>query len=131
MGILDRFKKKEEQKARTPAASEEKMVALVSSAAIKAGAVASNIILSPIVTEKSAHLAAQGQYVFHVDSTANKVQVKLAIRSMYGVMPVSVNIQRQAGKRVRFGKAQGRRGDWKKAIVTLPKGKTIEIYEGV
>ena len=50
---------------------------------------------------------------------------------MYGITPVSVNIQNVRGKRVRFGRVRGKRKDWKKAIVTLPEGKTINVYDGV
>lgn len=98
---------------------------------VKAPTVGSSIILRPLVTEKGAHLAATGQYLFEVNLHANKVQIKNAIRSMYGVMPTSVNIQKVRGKAVRFGRMYGRRKDWKKAIVTLPEGKKIEVYEGV
>lgn len=88
-------------------------------------------IVRPLVTEKTAHLTQNGQYVFVVDPKANRLEIRQAIRAMYGVMPVCVNIQNVKGKVVRFGRTYGKRKDWKKAIVTLPKGKTIEVYEGV
>ena len=72
-----------------------------------------------------------GQYLFEIEARANKIQVKQAIRLMYGITPTSVNIQNVGGKIVRFGRSTGVRKDWKKAIVTLPKGKKIEVYEGV
>ncbi len=100
-------------------------------AAVKAGVVASTVILAPVVTEKSAHLASCAQYVFQVDIHANKIQVRDAIRTMYGVTPLSVNIQHQIGKSVRFGRTRGVRKATKKAIVILPKDKRIEVYEGV
>ncbi|MEK7615361.1 MAG: 50S ribosomal protein L23 [Patescibacteria group bacterium] len=112
---------------KTPAKSVEKK----SGATMKADAMGANLILRPMVTEKAAHLASIGQYVFCVDKAANRIQVRSAIRAMYGVTPVSVNIQSVEGKVVRFGRTSGKRKDWKKAIVTLPKGKTIEVYEGV
>lgn len=99
--------------------------------AVKSGTVASDLILRPIVTEKTAHLTAQGQYVFAVNSKANKIQIYNAIRKMYGVIPVSINTQSIKGKKIRFGKTHGQRKDWKKAIVTLKKGNKIEMYEGV
>ncbi len=98
---------------------------------MKADAMGANLILRPMVTEKAAHLASVGQYVFCVHPNANRIQIRSAIRAMYGVTPVSVNIQVMEGKQVRFGRTFGKRKDWKKAIVTLPKGKTIEVYEGV
>jgi large subunit ribosomal protein L23 len=98
---------------------------------LKTGKVVSDVILRPMVTEKAAHLAAKGQYVFVVSQNATKIQVRNAVRTMYGMTPTSVNIQRVEGKIVRFGRAKGKRKNWKKAIVTLPKGKKIEVYEGV
>ncbi len=100
-------------------------------AAVKAGTVGSSVILRPMVTEKAAHMSAIGQYVFAVDPRANKIEIRNAIRSMYGITPSSVNVQKVGGKQVRYGKMYGVRKDWKKAIVTLPKGKKIEVYEGV
>lgn len=90
-----------------------------------------SVIFRPMITEKAAHLSAVGQYVFEVSQKANKIQVRQAIRQMYGVTPVSVNIQNRDGKMVRRGRTSGTRKNWKKAIVTLPKGKKIEVYEGV
>ncbi len=90
-----------------------------------------DVILHPLVTEKTAMLASTGVYTFVIKGDANKVQVKSAIKSLYGITPESVNIQNVRGKRVRFGRLRGKRKDWKKAIVALPQGKTIDVYEGV
>ncbi len=87
------------------------------------------IISHPLVTEKSAVLASQGTYVFVVSTRANKIQVRNAIKALYGIIPVSVNIQNVRGKAVRFGRHKGQRNSWKKALVTLPKGKSIDVYE--
>lgn len=132
MGLLNRFKKNKTQEKPT----EQKQIGRQSeekkpTVSVKAGVVGSDVILRPIVTEKSAYLAVQSQYIFEVQPRANKVQVKDAIRKMYSITPVSVNIQSVEGKKVRRGRVQGKRKDWKKAIVTLPKGKKIEVYEGV
>lgn len=97
----------------------------------KPAMVISDVIIRPLVTEKSATLASANQYVFVVRKNANRIEVRSAIKAMYGVTPTSVNIQNQQGKRVRFGRRRGKRKDWKKAIVTLPAGKTINVYEGV
>jgi len=83
------------------------------------------------VTEKSATLSSANQYVFIVRKEANRIQVRSAIKAMYGITPTSVNIQNYRGKKVRFGRRLGQRRDWKKAIITLPAGKTINVYEGV
>lgn len=88
-------------------------------------------IAKPLVTEKASVLGALNQYVFAVAKDANKVEVVKAIEAIYGVKPVSVNMLRVSGKQVRYGRIKGQRKDWKKAIVTLPAGKTIQVYEGV
>lgn len=137
MGILDRIIKKKDkeetkedksvsqavQKEKTPKASKSSVASFQNGAG--------GLIVKPLVTEKTAILASQNTYVFVVDSKANKVSVASAIKGIYGIRPTSVNIQNVRGKRVRFGKVSGRRKGWKKAIVTLPKGKTIDVYEGV
>jgi large subunit ribosomal protein L23 len=61
----------------------------------------------------------------------NKVEVKKAIRVIYKVDPVSVNIANFSGKKVRYGRRSGKTKDWKKAIVTLKSGDKIQVYEGV
>lgn len=87
------------------------------------------ILVRPLVTEKSGLLASVNQYIFLVDVKANKIQVAAAILSRYGVKPTSVNIINREGKYVRYGKNYGQTKGYKKAIITLPKGKSIEIYE--
>ena len=69
--------------------------------------------------------------VFEVNINSNKIQVANAVEEVYGIRPVSVNIVKMEGKNKRQGRSIGRRKDWKKAMVKLPKGKTIDIYEGV
>ncbi len=92
---------------------------------------AEKIILRPLVSEKASILSSLGKYIFVVHADSTRLQVRSSIRSMYGVTPTSVCIQNQKGKFVRVGRRQGNRKNWKKAIVTLPKGKTINVYEGV
>ncbi|MBI5369598.1 50S ribosomal protein L23 [Candidatus Uhrbacteria bacterium] len=127
MGIFNR--KKEDAQPATTASQASTKVAKKSTR--PSPGLASGVILRPLVTEKAAHLASTGQYVFEVNPRANKIQVKNAIRALYGITPTSVNMQARAGKAVRRGRVSGRRKSWKKALVTLPKGKTIEVYEGV
>lgn len=91
----------------------------------------SDILIRPVMTEKSLQGEGRGHYTFFVASAANKVEIKEAIKELYGVMPTRVRIQNTEGKRVRFGRNMGRRNDMKKAIVVLPKGQTISIHEGV
>jgi large subunit ribosomal protein L23 len=89
------------------------------------------VLVKPLVTEKATNLAASNKYVFVVSNGANKISVAKAVESLYGVKPVKVNISNVSGKRVSRGRIRGQRNDWRKAIVTLPAGQTIEIYEGV
>lgn len=89
------------------------------------------IIMKPLVTEKVSGLGALDKYVFAVAKNTNKIEVAKAIKEIYGIKPVSVNVIRMIGKKARYGRISGRRKDWKKAIITLPKGETIKVYEGV
>ena len=89
------------------------------------------VIVSPLVSEKSAVLAHGSQYTFQVQKDASKTQVKNAIKMMYGVEPLRVNMQNYRGDNVRFGRTQGKRKSWKKAIVIMPKGKHLDVFEGV
>jgi len=89
------------------------------------------ILVKPLITEKASIMAAENKYFFSVSRNANKLEVAQAIEEVYGVKPTSVNTVNYSGKKVRSGKITGKRSDWKKAIITLPKGNTINVYEGV
>ena len=89
------------------------------------------ILIKPLVTEKASTIGLENKYIFTVSQSANKIEIAKAVNEVYGVKPVSINIIRIRGKNVRFGRTRGRRKDWKKAIITLPEGKSIKIYEGV
>ena len=89
------------------------------------------ILLKPLITEKIAIMSEKGKYGFAVSMKANKIEISKAIEEVYGIKPEKVNIITTKGKAVRYGKVKGRRSDGKKAIVGLPKGKTIDVYEGV
>jgi large subunit ribosomal protein L23 len=89
------------------------------------------IFVKPLVTEKSTHLASLNKYCFSVAKNANKVMVKKAIKDLYGVEPIDVNIINNRRRWVKYGRVEGRKSSWKKAIVTLKQGDKIEIYEGV
>lgn len=88
-------------------------------------------LVKPLVTEKSAIFESAGKYSFIVSRLANKNQIKEAIREIYGVKPEWVNVANVDGRQVRFGRTAGRRSNYRKAIVTLPKGSTIDIHTGV
>lgn len=89
------------------------------------------IIVKPLITEKASILAAENKYVFAIAKDANKIETAKAIEAIYGVKPIKVNIIKRGGKFVRYGHVTGKRKDWKKAIITLPKGASIKVYEGV
>jgi len=92
---------------------------------------AHRILIKPLVTEKAAEFSAVGKYIFVINPRMNKIEVKKAVRKIYGVDPVRVNIINVSGNKVRYGRITGRTKSWKKAVVTLKPGDKIEIYEGV
>ncbi|MFH0951704.1 MAG: 50S ribosomal protein L23 [Patescibacteria group bacterium] len=85
------------------------------------------VLIRPLVTEKMSTYP--GRYAFAVHPDANRSMVKRAINDLYGIKPVKVNISNLSGKKVRYGRSTGRTKSWKKAVVTLPTGKTIEVFE--
>lgn len=88
-------------------------------------------IVRPIVTEKtSAAFQDRGEYTFEVHPEANKTAIRQAIESLFGVKVTNVWTSQQRGKPRRMGGQSGLRPRWKKAIVTLKEGDTIEIFEG-
>jgi large subunit ribosomal protein L23 len=88
-----------------------------------------DVLLAPVVSEKSYGLLDEGKYTFIVDPRANKTEIKVAVESVFGVKVASVNTINRKGKarRTRFG--TGMRKDTKRAIVTLREG-TIDIFGG-
>lgn len=92
----------------------------------------SDIIVKPLVTEKSHALLDQhGAYTFVVARDANKIEIAHAIEKQFNVKVKDVRTMRYAGKTRRMGRWAGRRASWKKAVVTLAPGDSIEIFEGV
>ena len=90
-----------------------------------------DVIVRPVVTEKSTGLYEQGKYVFVVATDANKIEIKQAIETLFNVKVKDVRTMQYRGKERRVGRHVGRRASWKKAVVTLRDGDTIEIFEGV
>ena len=88
-------------------------------------------LLRPVISEKATISVSDGKYTFEVSGDANKVAIKKAIEEIYGVKPTRVNIINQGGKHVRFGRKFGQTKNVKKAIVTLKKGDSIKLYEGI
>lgn len=93
------------------------------------------ILRKPIVTEKMTDLSENGKYVFEVDKTANKIQIKKAVEDMYGVNVKSVNTMVYYGKKkTRFtktGVVTGRKSVIKKAIVQVADGEMIDFYSNI
>lgn len=88
---------------------------------------AHQVLIRPIVTEKA---TISGTYYFEVAKDSNKAEIRKAIRQLYGVTPVHVRVMNVQGKAVRWNYQLGQRSDWKKAIVRLKAGETINVYEG-
>jgi len=89
------------------------------------------VLIKPLITEKGSYLSGYSQYIFAVAPQTNKIEVRKAIKKVYGVDPVKVNIMNVSGKQIRYGRTEGRTKSWKKAIITLPPGQKIEIQEGL
>jgi large subunit ribosomal protein L23 len=89
-----------------------------------------DVIVRPIFTEKATSMADQNKYLFEVNSTAGKQQVKQAVEKIFDTEVASVNILNRKGKAKVFKGSRGKTSAYKQAIVTLKKGKTIEITAG-
>jgi large subunit ribosomal protein L23 len=89
-----------------------------------------DIILAPVISEKSYGLIEEGTYTFLVRPEANKTEVKIAIEKIFGVRVLNVNTINRQGKRKRTRYGYGRRRDTKRALVTLQPGDSIEIFGG-
>ena len=85
------------------------------------------VIKSPLLTEKLNRLQAQNIYGFWVDKNANKIEVKYAIEKIYNVKVVKVNIVNMPPKRRRLRFKEGHTASWKKALVRIKEGQTINI----
>lgn len=89
------------------------------------------VLKRPVISEKSFASADKGKYVFVVDTAATKTEVKQAVEKAFSVHVTAVNTVIIAGKVKRFGKSFGKRSDFKKAIVTIKSGETIEDFKGI
>lgn len=89
---------------------------------------ARDILIRPMVTEHTTDLMAEGKYVFIVDKRANKIQIADAVEEIFKVKVEKVNTITVKGKVKRRGRIVGKRKDYKKAIVKLAAGETIEFF---
>ena len=88
------------------------------------------VLLAPVVSEKSYSLLTDRKYTFKVHKDAHKTQVRQAVEQLFGVKVEDVNILKVQPKPKRRGLFRGTRPGWKKAIVQLREGETIELFEG-
>jgi len=91
-----------------------------------------SIIIRPLVTEKGSRMReGENKYLFSVAATANKIEIKRAVEEIFNVKVKSVKTATVHGKVKRLGVYEGKRPDWKKAVVTLEAGQTIDLFEQV
>lgn len=90
-----------------------------------------DILIRPIVTEKTTSMMQENKYTFLVPLKANKIEIRQAVEQIFKVKVLDVNTIRVMGKIKRMGRTQGKRPDYKKAIVKLAPGQNIEFFEGV
>lgn len=146
MSILDRFKKQGEQPMEETATSKAKKSegkTAKKPAAKKAKATetkktvkgmtkqTAEVLLRPVISEKTARLSEASVIAFEVRKSATRIEVQKAFAAVYGVRPVRVNIINVRGAAVRFGRTMGRQSNVKKAMIFLPKGSKVDIFEGV
>ncbi len=89
-----------------------------------------DILLAPVISEKSYGLLDENKYTFLVAPHANKTQIKIAVEEVFGVKVVAVNTNNREGKRVRTRRGFGRRAATKRAIVSVAQGERIDIFGG-
>ena len=90
-----------------------------------------DVLVKPLVSEKSIGLMEENKYSFEVNSDANKIEIKHAVQELFKVSVIAVTTMTVKGKTKRQGKYSGKRPDRKKAIVTLKPGDKIEVFEGL
>lgn len=90
-----------------------------------------DVIVSPVITEKSTNASEHNQVVFNVAPTATKPEIKSAVEKLFGVKVDKVNTLVRKGKVKRFRGIKGRQSDVKKAVVTLKDGETIDVTTGL
>ena len=90
-----------------------------------------DVIKAPIMSEKTLSKKEEiNQFAFEVDPRVNKIQIKESVEKSFNVSVLQVRTMNVRGKKKRLGRHQGRKSNWKKALVTLKKGETIEFFEG-
>lgn len=90
-----------------------------------------DVLLSPVITEKSTQVSEHNQVTFRVPLSASKPEIRSAVEQLFKVKVTAVNTLRQNGKVKRFRNTKGKRSDYKKAIVTLAEGDSIDVTSGL
>jgi large subunit ribosomal protein L23 len=90
-----------------------------------------DVIVAPVITEKSTNVTEHNQVIFKVADTASKPEIKQAVESLFNVKVKAVNTLVRKGKRKVFRGFRGRQGDYKKAVVTLEDGYSIDVATGL
>ncbi|MFW6410345.1 MAG: 50S ribosomal protein L23 [Halanaerobiales bacterium] len=91
-----------------------------------------DIIIAPLISENSMDLIEENNtYTFKVAKKANKIEIRKALEEIFNVKVIKVNTMNVVGKKRRLGFTQGKRPDWKKAMIKLAEGERIEIFEGM
>lgn len=88
-----------------------------------------DIIIKPVLSEKSTNMAEENKYVFRVPINVNKHIIKRAIKEIFNVSPIRINVMKVRGRRKRVRHQYGYTSSWKKAIVTLGRDEKIELFE--
>ncbi|MDO6965886.1 50S ribosomal protein L23 [Rhizobium alvei] len=90
-----------------------------------------DVIVKPVITEKSTLVSENNQVVFNVDKAASKPEIKAAVEALFGVKVTAVNTLVRKGKTKRFRNTLGKQQDVKKAVVTLAEGQTLDVTTGL
>lgn len=88
-----------------------------------------DVLIKPLVTEKTSTLMAENKYTFKVEKAANKIEIKHAVESIFKVDVVDVKTMNMPGKLKRQGKTSGMTSEWKKAIVTVKEGQRLPLFD--
>src|SRR5574344_1572992 len=90
-----------------------------------------DILIEPVLSEKATLLREEGKYVFKVHPDASKIEIKEAVRRLFGVKVIKCTVMNVGGKMKRVRSRPGMTSSWKKAIVRLAPGETIKVFKAV
>jgi large subunit ribosomal protein L23 len=128
MGFFNRAKKDAKPAQGKAAEAEAKKEVAAPVYVKRATGESHRVLLRPLVTEKTSAMGAKDAYAFEVAMSANKVEIKRAVKAVYGVDAVAVRVMRVLGKPVRTRAGFVRRSAWRKALVTVKPGQKIDVF---